>query len=355
MPDTTAWIARHRMHALRLWASALSTPEAVVAQLTALQAQEHAYARWSVAQRTAPTSGASAVDTAFDEGRILRTHVLRPTWHFVTADNLRWLVDMSGPLVESRNARRYNELGLDPATRTRSAAVIADAVAGGPCTRRGLGEILERHGISVAGQRLPYLLMHSELTAVICSGPMRGKQHTYAAFDDRVPLVKGPSREEALAELARRYFTTRGPATTPDLAWWAGLSADDARRGLALVRSELSSREVDGRTYWFADLGETTPISLRVDLVQCYDEAIISYRQSRDVLQTPSAAFAVPGHIDGFTHVLLLDGRLLGHWRASHARGGLKVETRAATLNGAKRAALADAIDRYRAFSGDEA
>jgi hypothetical protein len=349
--DHRDWIARRRLRGLLLRGAGPATPEDVVGHLTAMQAQEHAYARWSVAQRTAGSPSGSAVDAALEAGRILRTHVLRPTWHYVAANDLRWLIGLSGPRVDAANARRHQELGLDAPTLNRSNDVIAQAVADGARTRRELGAILERHGISVAGQRIAYLLMHAELTAVICSGGMRGTQHTYAAFDQRVPAGRGFEGDEALAELAWRYFSTRGPATLTDFSWWAGLRAPEARRGLQMVQSRLASHEADGRTYWLADRG-THRGGSRIDLVQCYDEVIISYNQSRDVLHTPSASFPVPRHLDGFQHVLLLDGRLLGHWRARTDRDGVRIETRTSgELDGQTQIALGHAIGRYQRFT----
>ncbi|HZD68995.1 MAG TPA: winged helix DNA-binding domain-containing protein [Actinomycetes bacterium] len=349
--DPRAWIARRRLHGLLLRGTGPAAPEDVVRHLTAMQAQEHAYARWSVAQRTAGWPPASAVAAAFDEGRILRTHVLRPTWHYVAASDLRWLIGLSGPRVDAANARRHRELGLDPPTLNRSNDVIAQAVAGGARTRRELAAILERHGISVAGQRIAYMLMHAELTAVLCSGGMRGTQHTYAAFDQRVPAGRDLQGDEALAELAWRYFSTRGPATLNDFSWWAGLRAPEARRGLQMVQSRLASHEVDGRAYWLSDQG-THPSGPRIDLVQCYDEVIISYTQSRDILHTPSASFPVPRHLDGFQHVLLLDGRLLGHWRTHADPDGVRIETRTSGVLDAKdQIALGRAIERYQRFA----
>jgi len=339
------------MVAQGLWRSHGDDPQEAVRHLTAMQAQEHSYARWSVAQRAGMPLGVRAIDRAFDEGRILRTHVLRPTWHYVAPQDLDWLMKLSGPRVHARNARGYAALGLGAKVLARTSDIIAKAVDGAPQTRKDIAAILERKGISVAGQRIAYILMHAELHAMICSGPMRKKQHTYAAFYDRVPRATGPEGDDALAHLALRFFTTRGPATLTDFVWWSGLGTADARRALEVAGSRLVSRPVDSRTYWFAE--QTVPrVSPAVDLVQCFDEAIISYSQTRDILQTRLAAFPVPRHIDGFTHVVLLDGRLLGHWRPVQHRESLSVETRIQkNLNRREKIALADAIDRYVAFA----
>lgn len=350
--DPRDWIARRRLHGLRLRGPGLATPADVVGQLTAMQSQEHPCARWSVAQRTTGSPAASAVDSAFDQGRILRTHLLRPTWHYAAAKDLRWLIRLSGPRVDAVNARRYQELGLDAQTFNRSDDVIAQAVSGQARTRRELAAILQGQGIPAAtGQRLAHILMHAELAAVICSGPMRGTQHTYAAFDQRVPAEPGFEGGEALAELAWRYFSTRGPATLSDFSWWSGVNAAEARQALEMVASRLARHDDDRRTYWFSEQG-TPPPQQRIDLVQCYDELIISYSQTRNVLQTTSAAFPVPRHLDGFQHLLLLDGRLLGHWRARPDPDGVRIETRTSRqLDNKEEIALADAIERYRRFT----
>ena len=348
--DPRDWIARRRLRGLRLRGACLPTPGDVVGYLTAMQAQEHTYARWSVAQRTAGSPSATVVDAAFAEGRILRTHVLRPTWHYVAPKDLWCLVRLSGPMVDAANRPRYRDLGLNAQTLNRSNDIIAHAVAGPVRTRRELAAVLEEHGISSANQRLAHMLMHAELTAIVCNGPMRGTQHTYAAFDERVPPDQGLEGDEALAELAWRYFSTRGPATLNDFSWWSGINASDARRGLRAVQSRLSQLDIDGGTYWFTD--ESAPrLKQRVDLIQCYDELIISYRQTRDVLRTQSATFPVPRHLDGFQHVVLLGGRLLGHWRVRADPAGTRIETRVSRqLDDSEQIALNSAIDRYRRF-----
>jgi hypothetical protein len=346
-------IARVRMRSLALWDPLDQSPEAVVARLVAMQSQEHPVARWSVAQRVAgATATASDVDRAFDNGDILRTHVLRPTWHYVARDDLRWLMGLSGRRVLARTGRRCHDLGLDARTLVRSSDAIADALAHGFQTRKDLAAILRRKRISVDGQRLAYMLMHAELTSVICSGPMRGKQHTYAAFDQRVPAAPPISDDEALTRLAHRYFTTRGAATVKDFVWWSGLNTAEARRAIELAKDHLSSHVWEGRTYWFAEM--TAPRTRhQVDVVQCYDEVIISYIESRDVLQTPQVAFHVPGTIDGFTHVILLDGRLAGHWRFMSTKDGRTVETRISYgLDASDQHALTSALDRHRHFYG---
>ena len=347
-PRSKESVAKTRMVGLGLWRPPWVDPAGVVEGLVAMQAQEHAYARWSVGQRCG--APASAVDAAFDAGELLRTHVLRPTWHYASPADLRWLLGLTGRRLDAASTRRYDELELDPRTRRRATDAIANAVASGPTTRREIARVLEQRSISPAGQRLSNLLFHAELNMVICSGPVQANQHTYVAFDDRVPAGPTFTEEEALAELARRWFTSRGPASLRDFRWWSGLPAGQAGRALAAVASDLSSYEHDGRTFWFAGLPRARK-GPRVDLVQCYDEVVISYTETRDVLATSDVHFPVPRSIAGFTHVVLCDGRLAGHWRVQRLRGGVDVEIRPArAFDPREQAALEAAVGRYEKF-----
>ena len=340
----------HRLYGLLLRGSGMATPGDVVGHLTAMQAQDHTYARWSVAQRVAGVADPSAVDAAFDDGHFLRTHVLRPTWHYVAAGDLWWLMRLSGPRVDAANARQCESVGLGPRTLSQANEVVRRSVADGPRMRREILADLDGQGISSAGLRSTLILMHAELTSVVCSGPKRGKQHTYAAFDQRVGTRRGPEGEEALAELAWRYFSTRGPATVRDFSWWAGLNSADARAGLESARPRLVSHDVDETTFWFAEQNVPRPGKPRVDLVPCYDEMVISYSQTRGLMQPGNTKFPFLSRVDGFYNVLLLDGELLGHWRAPSGTSVVEIRTDR-VLDKRERASLDEAIERYRQFA----
>jgi len=349
--DPLARIARHRLSGLLLTGPGLPTAAAVVNHLTAVQAQDHRFGRWSIGQR-ATSLTAAAVDAAFDEGRILRTHVLRPTWHYVVPADLRWLIPLSGPRVQRAMAPKCRQMGLDPSTLAAAADLIAAAVAEGPRTRDELRAALGQGRISTAGERTTFLLMNAELAGVICSGPMRGRQHTYAAFADRVPDGPTLRGEEALAELAYRYFSTRGPATVHDFSWWAGLSLAEARHGLDSVNDRLVSLTLGKQTYWSAEPVRPLPSTPQIDLVACYDEAVVSYRHPREPLCSPAAGLPPLQRVDGFQHGLLLDGRLVGHWRISSGPGEPLVEARTALrLGRSERAALTEACERCQLFA----
>ena len=347
-------LASHRLHAQRLVGPKLDAPADVVRWLGAVQAQDYHGAKWALALRT-PGVDDAALDRAFDAGAFFRTHVMRPTWHFVAPEDLRWLLALTAPRVHAVNASRYRQLELDDATLRRGHDLLVDALRDGrPLTRRELGGVLEAGGIAVDGQRLAYLMMHAELDGVICSGPRRGKQHTYALLDERVPPAPALTRDEALAALTRRYFASHGPATPHDFAWWSGLKVSDARRGLDLDRPDLDSFTLDGTTYWTgspaAPAEEDEPV---VRLLPNYDEHVVAYRDHGPSCH-PAARHALNvrgGPLDA--HFVTVDGLIVGGWRRKVEAKRVVVTTNLlVALRGPERAALDRAFEDYGQFLG---
>ena len=209
-------------------------------------------AKWSVGQRTSGFDDAG-MQRAIDEGRILRTHVLRPTWHFVAATDILWIQALTAPRVHAFNASYYRGHGLDDQHAARAAKAFTEVLRGGNhLTRKELSAALAKVGIDATGNRLAYIVMRAELDGLIANGAMRGKQHTYALISERAPDAVTMEPDEALAELTRRYFTSHGPATVKDFSWWSSLTATQIRRGLELVGSALVSEKVDRHTFWYA-------------------------------------------------------------------------------------------------------
>ena len=295
-------LALQRFVQQRLVGKRWARPEDVVEGLLAVQSQDFTGAKWGVALRCGGDD--AAVQEAFEEGKILRTHVLRPTWHFLARDDLRWLVELTATRVHAANAYYYRMHGLDAATAKGSNARIVKALSKGVhLTREELGK-----EVKAEGNRLAYFIMRAELDALICSGRMRGKQHTYALVEERAPRSRKLERDEALAELASRYVKGHGPAQTQDLAWWSGLTVADSRR--ALEAGGLSEEEIDGKKYW---LGETraapktrTPV---VHLLPNYDELVIAFKDRSAMFEgEPSLSQQEP-------HFVVIDGLIVGGWR----------------------------------------
>jgi len=347
-------VALERLRNQRLVGKPFASPEEVVRWLGAVQSQDYAGAKWAIAQRTRACSDAD-LDRAYADGRILRTHVLRPTWHFVLPDDIRWMLALTAPGVRARMAYYDRQLALDDAVFRRSQAVLEKALAGGQAlTREELGRALAGAGVRAAGQRLGHLMMRAELDAVITSGPRRGKQFTYALLDERAPPGRTLGRDEALAALAGRYFASHGPALAHDFAWWSGLSVGDARRGIEAVAPRLASAAVDGKTYWFTP-GARNAVRVAphvVHLLPNYDEATVAYRDHAPSLAGAAPTFTARPEMV-MNHVVVVGGRVVGGWRRVPGKAAMVVETILATrLPAAAQKQLEAAAARFAKFLG---
>lgn len=354
LTDRRLELARQRLLNQLIASPLAGDAAAVVRHLGAVQAQEYPFARWSIGQRSLGLVE-RALDEALATGEIVRVHVLRDTWHIVAADDLRWLVELTRPRIRKRNETMHRRLGLEARTLAKTEALLADALTGSAgLTRAQIGSLLRGHGIHADGPYLAYILMHAELELLICSGGLSGKQQTYALVDERVaptPAIRG---DDALAELTRRFLRSHGPATVKDFAWWASLTVGDARRGIGLTAAELHGAEVDGRTYWSASARPHAHKSRpSAHLLPCYDELVVGYAESRDVIDVRALAAARPGARTRLNHLVLLDGQLVGYWRRTSARDAPAIETELLrALDAAERDAVGDAVSRYSRFVG---
>lgn len=320
-------IPQLRLRCQHLTSAPLADPLAVVRWLTAVQAQDYYGALWALSLRLEHTTAAD-LDPLLNSGALLRTHVLRPTWHFVAPEDIRWLLQLTGPRVLGINASMYRQLGLDEATLARSLEVITQALQGGQhLTRAELGEALQETNIAgTSGQRLTYVVMHAEQHGVICSGPRRGKQFTYALLDEWVPPASERTRDEALAELTRRYFLSHGPATVYDFANWSGLTLSDGRIGLSLVQNELDHAEIDGQTYWFTpDPPQAVVDPPRAFILSVFDEYTIGYKDRRAIAsELVSERLGNLGN--ALTYLLVLDGQVIGSCRRTLQKTSATIE-----------------------------
>ncbi len=351
---STVEIARRRLAGQRVSARPLGSVAEVVGWLGAMQAQEYPAAKWAIAQRTDGLTD-DELDRAFDDGVFLRTHVLRPTWHFVLPADIRWLLALTGPRVHAANAHYYRKLGVDHDVHAVATKVLTGALAGGNrLTRTEVGAALAAAGIEATGLRLGYILMRAELDALICSGPLAGRQHTYALLDERAPPARELTRDEALAELTGRYFTSRGPATVKDFVRWSGLTQSDGRHGLELAGDRLHAEEIDGLTYWSGAAGAPPEpeVSPTFHLIQGYDEYVMGYSETRGALDVFGVA-AEPRGDGAFLHAILLDTQVVGFWRRQGTARSVTVETDLLVpLDDARRRALDDAVRSYGEFLG---
>jgi hypothetical protein len=320
------------------------------------------------------------IERAFTDGAILRTHVMRPTWHFVTPADIRWIIELTAPRVNAANAYMYRKLELDDALLQRSNAAISKSLEGGQqLTRAELGSVLAQAGIAADGMRLGYIVHRAESDAVVCSGARRGKQFTYALLDERAPQAKMLKPDEALAELTLRYFTSHGPATVKDFSWWSGLTVADVKAGLQMVKSQLTHEVIEGETYWIsASAPAAKESSVTAFFLPTYDEYIIGYTDRSALFEASppktldagdnsalDSTTAIPASRSAtlfqqsargsilFDSTIVIDGKIAGSWRRTFSKGAAVIES--APLRpfaASEREAVAAAAQRLSEFLG---
>ena len=346
-------IAHQRLHNQLITQQTFEKAGDVVKWLGAVQAQDYAAAKWALGLRM-QNSTDEIIEQAFTNGTILRTHVMRPTWHFVLPADIRWMLTLTAPRVLATIAYYDRTLGLDDTVFTHANTVLAKALQGGKqLTRTELVSVLQQAGIATDNlQRTGHVIMHAELDGIICSGARRGKQFTYALLDERAPQARTLDRDEALAEFARRYFTSRGPATLQDFVWWSGLTVADAKTGLEMVTSQLMHEVIDGQTYWFStSVSPAKDLSQTVYLLPNFDEYIVGYTDRSAIFDASHTQ-----HLDArgnvlFQHTIVLSGRVVGTWKRTLKKDEvILTPSLFTTLTKDETRALAASTKRYGAF-----
>lgn len=344
-----ATLAHWRLMSLGIASPGQPTPTAVVADLVATQAQDLLPARWSLSQRCSPVATQGEVERAADAGDFVRTHTLRPTWHFVAPEHLAMVLAATSRRVLQLMGSMNRQVGVDEELMARARPVLEQRLAEGPATREELATAWAGAGIEAVGVRLAHVVMWAELEGWIASGPARGKQQTYRLL----PPLDRWDVAEAQAELAGQYLRTRGPATPRDLATWASLTLTEARRAVAAVAP--LRLEVDGRSYVHTGAPPGSRPSGAVHLLQAYDELVMSYSESRDVLTGGETLWSSSDRT--FTHPLVVDGRLAGHWRYDRDSAGRphRITTRLLRdLSSREREAMDHEVHRFAAFADRE-
>ncbi len=351
-------IISYRLFNQQIAETNFTKPAEIVTWLGAMQAQEYAMSKWSIGMRI-PSLKDADVEKAFNEGAILRTHVLRPTWHFVTPADIRWILALSAPRVHAFNAYYYRKEGLDKKIFKKCNDVLVKSLQGGKfLTRTALQSELSKVKINADGVKLGLLMMQAELDGIICSGPRQGKQFTYALLEERAPAGKPLTRKEALAELTRRYFISRGPATLQDYAWWSGLTIKEVTEGVSLLGKLITSEKINGQEYFFAAGQPTIKPNRKWQtcfLMADYDEYGISYKDRSAIFSSKKIAGANNAREANFVfnRMIIVGGKIVGAWKPGVAKKGVTVETVFfEDLAKAKQQQVAKAIKRYTSFTG---
>lgn len=329
-----------------------SKPAEIVQWLGAVQAQDYAGAKWALGQRLINADD-DLIEKAFTDGDIIRTHVMRPTWHFIAPEDVRWMLDLTAKRVHATAATRHRQLELTYDVFTKCINAITKALDGGKqLARTELTDILRNAKITTDEHRFVHIMMEMELQQVVCSGGRKDKQFTYALLDERVPKGKTLVREEALATLAERYFTAHGPATLADYAWWSGLTIAYCKAGLEMIKNKLVNETIGSNTYWFADEGLNYVKPANVYLLPNYDEYIVSYKDRSSTIDLKYIDKADPrGTI--FNNTLIINGKVMGIWKKEVKKNKAIVSVAPfKPLSKLTLSALNTASERYAKFLG---
>jgi hypothetical protein len=344
------WIAQHD----------LRTPAEVVAHLGAVQAQDYAGGKWAIGLRL-PNATEADIEQAIAERTIVRTWPMRRTLQFVPAADVRWMLALTASRAEAKFTGRQRQLELDSETFRHSGNVLEKALSGSnSLSRQTIYRLFEEAGIRMEGSgpldsgnvRGLHILAHHAQTGLICYGPHQGKQPAFVLLDKWVPESRALDREEALAELAKRYFTSHGPATVYDFAWWSGLAVRDATTGIEMASRHLVKEVIDGRAFWLPPSEpDTTDSSRSVHILPPFDEYTVAYKDRSAVVAPEHVGLASSGGV--FRPIIVVDGRVVGTWKASARKRTIAVMPMPFDrLNKAVQGGFANAAARYANFLG---
>ncbi len=319
-------IAKLRLFNQQITAKKFTSAKEIVAWMGAMQAQDFPMAKLAVGVRL-PNATDKMIEAALDKGEILRTHLMRPTWHFVSADDIYWMLELTAPQIIASMKFREKWLGLTNTILAKSNRVIEKALTPDKhLTRDELVAELTKAKIRTDENRASHLFMQAELEGLICNGKTNGKKQTYALLEKRVAKKKILGREKSLAVLAQRYFSSHAPATVQDFSWWSGLSMTDARNALDMIKSKLVTKTINGNTYWLPDSFSLPQKNNSIFLLPAYDEFLISYADRSASIAEKHQRVSVSAN--GIFHPpIVIDGRVTGLWKRTIEKKRLVVET----------------------------
>jgi hypothetical protein len=315
MQMTLNEISEVRLISQKVASAEFKTPEEIVSWMGAIQAQDYSMAKWAIGVRLPDTTD-KKVEAAIDKGEILRIHVLRPTWHFIPADDIYWMLELSRTKIKSSFRSRDKELELTETVIVKTQSILEKILSNvSGLTREEISAEFTRAGIRTDANRLSHILIHSELIGLVCSGPIKEKKLTYSLLHKRIPAKKDIPRDEALARLAGKYFRSRCPATLEDFIWWSNLSATDARNAVESVKNDFFSETIGSSKYWLPySFSYKVMKKTSVHLLPAYDEFLIAYKDRKSSLSPINNKKTVS--VNGiFYPLIVVNGQVRGLWK----------------------------------------
>jgi hypothetical protein len=349
---TSTDIARHRLINQQLEGTKYKTAGELVSWFGAVQSQDYEMAKWAIGIRLSVT--AAEVEKAINRGEIIRTHILRPTWHFVSSADIRWMLMLTAPRIKASLNSNWRKMELDEKLFSRSHRIMQNALSGNNfLSREELASRLKQKGIITGNpMRTAHFMLRAELDGIVCNGPKRDKIFTYALLDEKAPATKKLEKEEALGELAQRYFSSHGCATLNDFCWWSGIGVRDAKTGLDLIKNGLDSVIFNSKPYWFRPNPLPPENFERIHFLPAFDEFLISYKDRSPSLSSKLTGKAITKN-GIFRPLIIMNGQVAGIWKKTQKDGHILIHPYIqGPRNTIKKHDLQEAVNRYSQFLG---
>ncbi len=313
--DALQNIRNIRLQSQQLVNPKFTDPKSLVSWMGAIQAQDYTMAKWAIGCRLEGYTD-ELIEDAFNRGDILRIHVMRPTWHFVAKEDIRWMAALSSKKIISAWKSYNKKYNVDEKEYTRYVKLIEKILEGNKhLTREEIKLEFEKAGILLDPHEMNHYLMNAEALGIVCSGIMKSKKPTYTLLDERVPKTENVTKDEALFRIATKYFRSHSPATIDDFIWWSGLSVTDAKNALNSIKNNLITEVYEDKHLFIYDSPSySNSLDENYHILPSFDEYLISYKYRNHVLATEHYSKAF-NNFGTFYPVLAYNGNIVGNWK----------------------------------------
>lgn len=323
----TSFIAKLRLSNQLLMGSDLKTPQEVVSWMGAVQAQDFNMTKWALGVRL-PALTNKSVEDAINKGLIVRTHILRPTWHLVAATDIHWMLALSAPRLKSVWKSYNTMVGLTDSVRDKAQDIIQQTLEFGKhLTRAQIGDVLNDKGLNLDSHHINHIMFGAELDGIVCNGEIKGTKQSYCLLEERIPKTEVFDKDIALERLARKYFMSHAPATLQDFVWWSGLTISDAKKAMDMIKSDFVVEKIDSLEYWINNSFKELKDSRKsVFLLPAWDEFVVSYKNREHIILDEHYSKVISKN-GIFKPVVVKDGQIIGMWKRVKKKDKVFAET----------------------------
>ena len=318
-------ISKYRLISQQIAETNFSSPLQLSEWMGAIQAQDLPMSLLAIALRTKNTT-IKTIEKALNEGEIIRTHLMRPTWHIVSKNDIYWMLDLTAPALKRTIGRRYKEMDFNNELMQKANGLLEKNMQGKELTRQEIGKIFAENNIRTDENRLSHFLMNAEFDQLVCSGSLKGRLQTYVLLEEKVPEKKRFSREESILKLTETYFKSHSPATIADFAWWSFLPLKEIRWALNELKNIFQSEQIGEETYYFpSEISEIKLKKSAVHLLPAFDEFLVSYQSKHVAVPDENLRKAVS--VNGmFAPIIVQNGQIIGTWKKLSAKKSTEIE-----------------------------